>query len=147
MPRMAVLFGVLALAPLAQPLRADDRPNILFILADDLGYGDLGCYNPEAKVPTPNIDRLAAEGIRLTDAHSPSTVCTPTRYSLLTGRMAFRTGMRGVFTGAGGPCLIEEGRLTLPQMLRDKGYVTACIGKWHVGMTFFDQEKKPIFYQ
>lgn len=144
MQRMAVLWGVLALAPLATPLRADDRPNILFILADDLGYGDLGCYNAEAKVPTPNIDRLAAEGIRLTDAHSPSTVCTPTRYSLLTGRMAFRTGMRGVFTGAGGPCLIEEGRLTLPRMLRDKGYVTACIGKWHVGMTLFDRDGKPI---
>lgn len=118
--------------------------NIVFILADDLGYGDVRCYNPESKVATPNIDKLAGEGITFTDAHSPSTVCTPTRYSLLTGRMAFRTGKGGVFTGAGGPCLIEEGRLTLPQMLRDKGYATACFGKWHVGLTFFDKEGKPI---
>jgi arylsulfatase A-like enzyme len=78
-------------------------PNIVFILADDLGYGDIACYNPESKIPTPNIDRLAREGMLFTDAHSPSTVCTPTRYSVLTGRMAFRTGMSGVFTGAGGP--------------------------------------------
>ncbi len=119
-------------------------PNIVFILADDLGYGDIGCYNGESKVATPNLDKLAREGIRFTDAHSSSTVCTPTRYSLLTGRMAFRTGMRGVFTGVGGPCMIEEGRLTLPQMLRDKGYATAMFGKWHIGMTFFDKQGKPI---
>jgi len=119
-------------------------PNIVLILADDLGFGDVGCYNPESKVPTPNLDRLAGEGMRFNDAHSPSTVCTPTRYSLLTGRMAFRTGMRGVFTGAGGPCLIEEGRLTLPQMLSDEGYATACFGKWHIGMTFFDKEGQAI---
>ncbi len=123
---------------------ADRLPNIVFILADDLGYGDVRCYNPASKVPTPNIDKLAAQGIVFTDAHSSSTVCTPTRYSLLTGRMAFRTGMAGVFIGAGGPCLIEGGRLTLPQMLRQKGYATACFGKWHVGLTFFDKDGKPI---
>ena len=72
-------------------------PNIIIIFADDLGYGDVSCYNPESKVPTPNIDRLAREGMRFTDAHSPSTVCTPSRYSILTGRMAFRTGFAGVF--------------------------------------------------
>jgi arylsulfatase A-like enzyme len=119
-------------------------PNILFILADDLGYGDLECYNPESKVPTPQIDRLAAGGIRFTDAHSPSTVCTPTRYSILTGRMAFRTGNRSIFTGAGGPNMIEEGRLTLPEMLRRQGYATALIGKWHVGLTFSDSQGNPI---
>ncbi len=123
---------------------ADRMPNIVFILADDLGYGDVACYNPECKVATPHIDRLAEQGIRFTDAHSPSTVCTPARYSLLTGRMAFRTGMRGVFTGVGGPCMIEKERLTLPQMLREKGYTTACFGKWHVGLTFFDKQGKPI---
>ncbi|MHC4680656.1 MAG: sulfatase-like hydrolase/transferase, partial [Planctomycetota bacterium] len=123
---------------------AERPPNIVFILADDLGYGDVGCYNPASKVPTPNIDKLAGEGILFTDAHSASTVCTPTRYSLLTGRMAFRTEMRGVFTGAGGPCLIEDGRLTVAQMLRQKGYATACFGKWHVGLTFFDADGKPI---
>jgi arylsulfatase A-like enzyme len=119
-------------------------PNIVFILADDLGYGDVRCYNPEAKVSTPNLDRLAMQGMRFTDAHSPSTVCTPTRYSLLTGRMAFRTGFPGVFTGAGGPCLIEKGRPTLPGMLRQRGYTTACFGKWHVGLTFLDREGKAI---
>lgn len=123
---------------------APARPNIVFVLADDLGYGDVGCYNAESNVPTPNLDKLASQGMRFTDAHSPSTVCTPTRYSLLSGRMAFRTGMRGVFTGVGGPCMIEKERLTLPQMLRDKGYATAMFGKWHIGMTFFDREGKPL---
>lgn len=121
-----------------------DLPNIVFILADDLGYGDVSCYNSQAKVATANIDALARQGVRFTDAHSASTVCTPTRYSLLTGRMAFRTGMRGVFAGVGGPCMIEKSRLTLPQMLRDKGYATAMFGKWHVGMTFFDKQGQPI---
>ena len=120
------------------------KPNILIILADDLGYGDVGCYNSKSKVPTPNIDRLAKEGMRFTDAHSPSTVCTPTRYSLLTGRMAFRTGMKGVFTGAGGPCLIKPDRLTLPGLLRNQGYTTAMVGKWHVGLTFYDKGGKAI---
>jgi arylsulfatase A-like enzyme len=120
------------------------RPNIIFILADDLGYGDVGCYNSECKVPTPNLDRLSREGLSFTDAHAPATVCTPSRYSVLTGRMAFRTGLKGVFTGAGGPCMIEEGRLTLPGMLREKGYTTACFGKWHVGLTFLDHDGNPI---
>ena len=119
-------------------------PNIVLILADDLGYGDLSCYNPESKVVTRNLDKLAEQGIRFTDAHSSSTVCTPTRYSVMTGRMAFRNGMRGVFTGAGGPCLIERGRLTIAQMLKDKGYATACFGKWHIGLTFFDEKGVPI---
>ncbi|MGJ8698113.1 MAG: sulfatase family protein [Verrucomicrobiaceae bacterium] len=119
-------------------------PNIVFILTDDLGYGDIACYNPESQIPTPHIDRLAKEGMRFTDAHSPATVCTPTRYSLLTGRMCFRTGRSRVFSGVGGPCLIEDDRLTLPQMLKSKGYSTALFGKWHVGMSFFDTEGKRI---
>jgi len=123
---------------------AADNPNILFILADDLGYGDVACYNPEAKAPTPRLDALARQGMRFTDAHSPSTVCTPTRYSLLTGRMAFRTGKSGVFTGVGGPCLIAPDRLTLGGMLKKQGYRTAMFGKWHIGMTFYDREGKPI---
>ncbi|MBI1371643.1 MAG: sulfatase-like hydrolase/transferase [Phycisphaera sp.] len=119
---------------------APKQPNIVLILADDLGYGDLSCYNDQAKVATPNLDRLAADGMRFTDAHSAATVCTPSRYSIMTGRMCFRTGYGGVFVGIGGPCLIEEGRLTLPQMLRDKGYATAMTGKWHVGLTFLDKD-------
>jgi len=123
---------------------AETLPNIVFILADDLGYGDVGCYNPDSRIPTPNLDRLAGQGIRFTDAHSAATVCTPTRYSVLTGRLCFRTGMRGVFTGAGGPCLIEKDRLTVAEMLRRKGYTTACFGKWHVGLTFLDKAGEPI---
>ncbi len=133
-----------ALLCCAISIQAADKPNILFILADDLGYGDVACYNPDSRIPTPNLDKLASEGMKFTDAHSPSTVCTPTRYSILTGRMAFRTGMRSVFTGVGGPCLIDKERLTLPQMLRDQGYATACFGKWHIGMSFFDQDGKRI---
>lgn len=121
-----------------------ERPNILFILADDLGYGDVACYSKESKVPTPYLDKLASEGMRFLDAHSPSTVCTPSRYSLLTGRMAFRTGFNGVFTGVGGPNMITKDQLTLPQMLKEKGYTTAMFGKWHVGMTFYDKDGKPI---
>ncbi|MFM7182230.1 MAG: sulfatase-like hydrolase/transferase [Verrucomicrobiales bacterium] len=120
------------------------RPNILFILADDIGYGDLSCYNDAAKIPTPNLDRLASEGMRFTDAHSPSTVCTPSRYSLLTGKMAFRINYKSVFQGTEGPCLIQADQLTLPGMLRDRGYTTAMSGKWHVGLTFLDKAGQPI---
>ena len=123
---------------------AAPKPNILVILADDLGYGDVGCYNPKSRIPTPNLDRMAKEGMLFTDAHSPSTVCTPTRYSSLTGRMAFRNGMRGVFTGVGGPCLIEKERLTIGGMLQKQGYTTALFGKWHVGLSFQDKEGKFI---
>jgi arylsulfatase A-like enzyme len=119
-------------------------PNILVILADDLGYGDVGCYNLESKVPTPHLDKLAGEGMRFTDAHSPSTVCTPTRYSLLTGKMAFRINYRSVFAGVGGPCLIKKDQATLPQMLRDRGYATALTGKWHIGMSFLNKDGQRI---
>ncbi|MCF7958891.1 MAG: arylsulfatase [Phycisphaerae bacterium] len=143
MPNLANKEGLPALS-FRTDTRQDKLPNILFILADDLGYGDVACYNPDSKIPTPNLDRLAAEGMRFTDAHSPSTVCTPTRYSILTGRMEFRTGMKWVFSGIGGPCLIEKERMTLGQMLGEKGYTTACFGKWHIGMTFFDKAGKRI---
>lgn len=135
---------VVCMPPKLRAAGASELPNILLILADDLGYGDVGCYHSGSTIPTPRLDRLAREGMRFTDAHSPSTVCTPTRYSILTGRMAFRTGMRGVFDGAGGPCLIEEGRLTLASLLRNRGYTTALFGKWHVGLTFLDGDGQPI---
>jgi arylsulfatase A len=135
---ISLIIALSAFASAAKP------PNILLILTDDLGYGDVRCYNDQAKVPTPRMDRLAGEGMRFTDAHSPATVCTPTRYSVMTGRMAFRTGRHIVFQGAGGPNLIEEGRLTLPGMLRQQGYRTAMFGKWHIGLTFLDADGKPI---
>lgn len=144
---LAALLPLLCIGPagLATADRPPDRPNILLVLADDLGYGDLGCYNDRARVATPNLDRLAREGMRFTDAHSPATVCTPTRYSLMTGQMAFRVPNGGrVFEGVGGPSLIAPGRLTLPALLRAKGYATACVGKWHVGLTFFDQAGRPV---
>jgi arylsulfatase A-like enzyme len=109
-------------------------PNIIVVLADDLGYGDLGSYNPGSKIPTPSLDALAAEGMRFTDAHSPSSVCTPTRYGLLTGRYAWRTRLKqGVLKGYD-PSLIEPGRETVASVLRRTGYATAAIGKWHLGL-------------
>lgn len=112
--------------------------NIIFIMADDMGIGDAGCYNPESKIPTPNIDRLAAEGMRFTDAHSPSAVCSPTRYGVLTGRYAWRTRMKmGVLWGYS-RSLIEPDRLTVAQLLKDRGYHTACVGKWHLGFQSTD---------
>ena len=112
---------------------APAKPNIVYILADDLGYGDVGCYNPASKIPTPNMDRLAKEGMRFTDAHSPSAVCTPTRYALLTGRYAWRTRLQRNVIGPFSPPLIAEKQHTVPAMLREQGYATACIGKWHLG--------------
>lgn len=111
-------------------------PNIVFIMADDMGYGDVGCYNPDSKIPTPNMDQLSQEGIRCTDAHSPSAVCTPTRYGVLTGRYCWRSRLkRGVLYGYEPP-LIEPDRLTVAGLLRDVGYNTACVGKWHLGLGF-----------
>lgn len=112
---------------------APQQPNIVYVLADDLGYGDVGCYNPASKIPTPRIDRMASEGIRFTDAHSPSAVCTPTRYGLLTGRYAWRTRLQRNVIGPFSPPLIAPEQLTVPAFLRQHGYATACIGKWHLG--------------
>ena len=145
MPRIRTFMWTVLLLLMAGARFANaSLPNIVLILADDLGYGDVACYNSESRVPTPHLDDLAASGLRFTDAHSPSTVCSPTRYSIMTGRMAFRTDMRGVFGGVQGPCLIEEGRLTLPAMLKQSGYVTALFGKWHIGMTFYDSDGNVI---
>ncbi len=110
-----------------------ELPNIVVILADDLGIGDPGCYNRDSKIPTPHLDRLAAEGMRFTDAHSGSAVCTPTRYGLLTGRYAWRSRLeKGVLWGYS-RSLIEPERLTVAEMLQQHGYATACVGKWHLG--------------
>ncbi|MFK7846687.1 MAG: arylsulfatase [Rhodothermales bacterium] len=111
----------------------EESPNVVIILADDLGYGDPGIYNSDSKISTPHIDALAAAGMRFTDAHSPSSVCTPTRYGLLTGRYAWRTELKSSVLWSWDRPLIEEDRLTLPKMLKQQGYATACIGKWHLG--------------
>jgi len=112
------------------------RPNIVLVYTDDQGYGDASCLNPRAKFKTPHQDRLAREGMTFTDAHCSDTVCTPSRYGLLTGRYSWRTSLkRGVF-GAERPCLIEQGRTTLASFLRTNGYRTAMVGKWHLGMDF-----------
>ncbi len=110
------------------------HPNIILIYTDDQGYGDSSHLNPDSKFKTPALDRLASEGLTFTDGHCSDTVCTPSRYGLLTGRYSWRTHLkRGVFT-AEKPCLIEDGRVTLPSLLRDHGYDTAMVGKWHLGM-------------
>ncbi len=126
---------VVAVALRVAPLQAAEptKPNIVYILADDLGYGDVGCYNPAAKIPTPNIDRLAKGGVRFTDAHSPSSVCTPTRYALLTGRYAWRTRLQRNVIGPFSQPLIGEKQLTVGSLLQQQGYATACVGKWHLG--------------
>ncbi len=106
-------------------------PNILILFADDLGFGDLGCYNATSKIPTPNLDRLAAEGMRFTDGHSSSGICSPSRYALLTGRHHWRD-FHGI-VNAFGKSVFAPGRLTMPEMLQQSGYRTAAIGKWHLG--------------
>jgi len=110
------------------------KPNIILVLIDDLGYGDLSCTNSDSKIRTKNIDRLGAEGMICTDAHASSAVCSPSRYALLTGRYNWRSRLKKTVLPGTSPPLIEEGRLTLPEMLKQCGYKTACVGKWHLGM-------------
>jgi len=123
-----------------------DFPNIVIIYTDDLGYGDLHCYNERSAYYTPNIDRMAEEGIRFTDAHSPSTICSPSRYGLYSGQQIYRsTGGGGVaFEGPGGPSYLKPGTLTIAEMLRSKGYRTGVFGKWHVGLTWFDENNERL---
>lgn len=113
---------------------ATGKPNIVVILADDLGYGDVQCYNPQrGKIPTPHIDRVAAQGMRFTDGHSSSGVCSPSRYTLLTGRYHWRTRLQAGIVGVFGEPLIAPDRLTIAGLAKQQGYHTACIGKWHLG--------------
>ncbi len=126
---LAIFAGDIV-APAAEVHSA--KPNILVILADDLGYGDLGCYGA-TKVKTPNIDRLAHEGMRFTAAHSPASVCTPSRYNLMTGRYCWRTWAGHGTIWANDPLLIEENRTTVASLLESAGYFTGCVGKWHLG--------------
>ncbi len=134
----ALLLTPLAALNGADPRTASGKPNIVLILADDLGYGDLGCYGA-TKVKTPNIDRLASEGRRFTDAHSASAVCTPSRYALLTGEYPFRKNLWGPVMNPS-PLVIEPSRTTIASLLQREGYATACFGKWHLG---FGSKPKP----
>lgn len=109
-------------------------PNVVLVFADDMGFGDVSAYNADSKIQTPSLDALAREGIRLTDAHSASAVCTPSRYALLTGRYAWRTALKNGVLGGFSKPLIEEGRLTVAHLFRQSGYATGCFGKWHLGM-------------
>jgi arylsulfatase A-like enzyme len=118
------------------------KPNVIVMLADDLGYGDPGCYG--GKISTPHIDRLAQEGMRFTDAHTSSSVCTPTRYGLLTGRYNWRTKLQRGVLGGLSPRLIEPGRMTIASMLKEQGYRTACFGKWHLGMDWAVKPGKQV---
>ena len=126
-PLLALLLLACS-APAAQDA-AERPPNLLLILADDMGYGDPACFQAESAIPTPHLDRLASEGVRFTDAHSPGSVCVPTRYGLMTGRYPCRERRFPVGRGS----VIEAERLTLPGHLRAAGYATAMVGKWHLG--------------
>ncbi|HPM81453.1 MAG TPA: arylsulfatase [Candidatus Anammoximicrobium sp.] len=134
-PALIPFILVLAVASDSAPA-ADSpaRPNLVYILCDDLGYGDVKCLNPEGKIPTPNMDRIAAAGMTFTDAHSGSSVCSPTRYGVLTGRYSWRSRLKHGVLGGLSPRLIEPDRMTVAAFLRQHGYHTAAIGKWHLGM-------------
>jgi arylsulfatase A-like enzyme/acetyl esterase/lipase len=129
-PALLILF----VTSVSSLTAAGGKPNIIYILADDLGYGDVQCLNPQGKIPTPHLDRLAQEGMTFTDAHANSSVCTPTRYGVLTGRYNWRSRLSKGVLGGNSPHLIEDGRMTAASFLKAQGYDTACIGKWHLGM-------------
>jgi arylsulfatase A len=135
--RFHILLTVfMLLAVLSSRAAQTPPPNIVYVYCDDLGYGDVQCLNPQGKIPTPHMDRLARGGMIFTDAHSSSAVCTPSRYSVLTGRYNWRSAMkRGVLNGFS-PRLIETNRVTVAAFLKEQGYATACLGKWHLGLNW-----------
>jgi len=144
MKRINLFFIILLFSLGCGPVIAQELPNIIIIYTDDLGYGDLSCYNDSAAYYTPNIDRMAKEGVLFTDAHSPSTICSPSRYGLYSGQQIYRsTGGGGpAFEGPGGPSFLKPGTLTIAEMLKAKGYRTGVFGKWHVGLTWFDENNE-----
>lgn len=128
-----------------------DKPNLVYILADDMGWGDVSCLNPQAAFETPCLDRLAREGALFTDAHASSALCTPSRYSILTGRYNWRSRLKNGVLGGYSSHLIETGRKTIAGFLRENGYVTGCIGKWHLGMDWalrgdYSEEERSDFF-
>ena len=141
---MRLLAACLAALFAQTGLGQSELPNIVVVLADDLGWGDPQSYQPESRIPTPNIDRLAGEGMLFSDAHSPSSVCTPTRYGLLTGRYAWRTSLSSGVLDGFGPPLIEPGQDTMATLLRRSGYRTAAVGKWHLGMRWRNKSGRGV---
>lgn len=133
---------------LSSCINKKENPNIIIIYADDLGYGDVQSYNPvNGKIPTPNIDNLAAEGMRFTDAHSSSAVCSPSRYTILTGRYHWRSLLQTGIVGVFGEPLITPDRLTIGGLAKQYGYHTACIGKWHLGWNWpIPEGKRDLFF-
>lgn len=131
---------LLALCAIASPALAERKPNIVILYADDMGYGDFSLNHPQSKIPTPNLDKLAAAGMNFTDGHSSSGICSPSRYALLTGRAHWRD-FHGIVNAFGKPPF-KEGQLTMPAMLREQGYATAAVGKWHLGW-HWDAIRKP----
>lgn len=131
------MIFVIANASFAQSARKTDKPNIIFIMADDMGYGDPEVYNPDSKIPTPNMNELARKGMVFTDAHAASSVCTPSRYSFITGRYAWRSRLKSevLWSGYDDP-LIDKDEATVADILRSAGYATAVVGKWHLGINF-----------
>jgi arylsulfatase A len=129
---------------LASPADEAKPPNVLVLLCDDLGVGDVGAFNPQSKIATPHLDELAKQGLRLTDCHSGSSVCTPTRYGILCGRYAWRTALQQGVLGGLSPSLIADTQLTIPKLLKQKGYRSACVGKWHLGLDWKRVEGKSI---
>jgi arylsulfatase A-like enzyme len=133
------------IAPFAERMQAAQRlPNILFILSDDLGYGDLSCLNSESKIQTPTLDRFARQGVTFTDAHTPSAVCTPTRYGVLTGRYCWRSRLKRDVLSGGSPPLIASDRMTVASLLKSRGYTTAAFGKWHLGLDWVSRDGQPV---
>jgi arylsulfatase A-like enzyme len=135
---------LLILASALSAFAANAKPNIVYVLCDDLGYGDVKCLNPQGKISTPNLDRLASQGMVFTDMHSGSSVCSPTRYGIMTGRYSWRSKLQKSVLGGLSPRLIEQDRLTVPSLLKQHGYHTACIGKWHLGMDWVKQPGKDV---
>ena len=135
------LAGLDATAGVYEEPANESKPNIVLILADDLGWGDVSCNQPGNVYKTPQIDRIAREGLRMTNAHAPHSVCTPTRYALLTGRYCWRTFVReGVLPGYGKP-LIDKRRMTLASLAKQHGYTTGAFGKWHIGLEWTPVER------
>ena len=110
------------------------KPNVILMLADDLGYGDISAFNPEGKIPTPNVDAMCRDGMMFTDAHACSALCTPSRYGLLTGRYAWRSRLKFLVLPGDSATLIEKDRMTIAQVFQQAGYKTAAVGKWHLGL-------------